>query len=340
MPDSVPDHLVVDQSQDIIRLFQGFLPARAIYVVAKLGIADHLAGGSKTSDELAAATGADPGALYRIMRLLAGVGVFHEEAGRNFSLLPLGETLRSDIPNSVRDFIFLHHDLIYHSWSEIMTAVEGKGTGAQAVFGKPLFEYLKENPDKAAIFHSALDNRSRRETAAIMDAYDFSACGRIVDVGCGNGAFMSQIQSRNDGVSAILFDRPEVITSAKSGAGGPLRACEFIAGDFFESVPGGGDTYVLKQILHDWLDDDALRILKSCRAAMSSGTRLLVVEALIGAPNQFTFTHLLDMAMLGMTGGLERTKEEFGFLFEKAGFRLERAVETMAPPCVLEAVPV
>jgi hypothetical protein len=207
--------------------------------------------------------------------------------------------------------------------------------------GKPVienqFEYLRANPAQEAIFPAAMGNRGRIETAAIIDAYDFSKCGTIVDVGGGNGAFLSGILAFCEQVSGVLFDQKSAIDVAKAGRGGLLPRCDFVAGNFFEAVPSGGDTYVLKRVLPDWTDQEVIRILENCRTAMMSKARLLIIDALIGPPNERSPGHLYDITFLVLLTGRVRTEEEYSALLHQTGFQLRRVFPTESDVSILEA---
>ena len=327
-------------SQSMIRLGMGFIPARVIYVAAKLGIADLMATVSHSAQELAQNVDVDIGALYRVLRILAGIGVLHESDAHRFSLTPLGETLRRDSTQSVRDYVLFLHEIQYKSLVNTIHSVRTGEPAFAETFGKPIFPFLQSNPEASGIFQAGLASRARTEIAALLEAYDFSGARRIVDVGGGNGALLSAILTRFDNVTGVLFDLAPAIEAAKSGLGGSLPRCEFIVGDFFEEVVAGADIYILKLVLHDWSDERAIRILQRCRAAMTNGNRLLVIEGLIGPPNDLSPTHLMDVMMLVTVAGVERTESEYTAVMEQAGFRLERTIPTKSDLYVLEAIPV
>lgn len=318
-------------AKSMIHLLMSYIPTRVIYVAVRLGLADHIADDGATAHELARTLQVHPGALYRVMRVLAGLGVLRQDNDR-FFVTQFGETLRKDSPQSVRDYAIYSHEFVYKEFGNIMDSVRT---------GKPVienhFEYLRANPEQERIFHAAMGNRGRIETAAIIDAYDFSKCGTIVDVGGGNGAFLSGILASYEEVSGVLFDQKSAIDAAKARHGGPLPRCEFVAGNFFEAAPSGGDTYVLKRVLPDWTDEEVIRILENCRTAMMSKARLLIIDALIGPPNEQTPGHLYDITFLVLLGGRVRTEEEYSALLRQTGFRLQRVLPTESDVSILEA---
>ena len=265
------------------------------------------------------------------MRVLAGLGALRQDNNR-FFVTPLGETLRKDSPQSVRDYTIYSHEFVYKEFGNILDSVR---TGKAVIENH--FEYLRARPETEAIFHAGMSNRGRIETVAIIDVYDFSTCGTIVDVGGGNGAFLSGILAAYGQVSGMLFDQKSAIDAAKAGRGGPLPRCEFVAGNFFEAVPPGGDTYVLKRVIPDWTDEEVIQVLKNCRAGMMTNTRLLVIDALIGPPNEQSPGHLYDITFLVLLNGRVRTEEEYSALLRQTGFRLQRVLPTESDVSILEA---
>ncbi len=324
----------LSHSQSMIRLFMGYIPTRVIYVAAKLGLADHIRDDGASAQDLAQTLNVHPDALYRVMRTLAGLGVLRQDDNDRFFVTPFGDTLRKDSPQSVRDYAIYSHEFIYERIRKIMDSVRT---------GKPVmenfFENLRANPEQQAIQLAGSGNKSRIETVAIIEAYDFSKCGKLVDVGGGNGAFLSGILASSEQVSGVLFEQKSAIDAAKSGRGGPLPRCEFVAGDFFGTIPSGGDTYVLKRVLDDWSDEDVIKILNNCRKAMKSEARLLIIEPLMGRPNELTPGHFSDMNFLvTFSGGRIRTEKEHANLLRQTGFRLRKNVPTESEVSILEAV--
>jgi hypothetical protein len=318
--------------QSMIRLVMGYIPTRVIYVAAKLGLADHIGDDGTSAHELARKLNLDAVALYRVMRVLAGLGVLRQDDDDRFFVTPFGETLRKDSPQSVRDYAIYNHEIIYDSFKSMVDSVR---TGKPAI--DDYFGFLRANPDKEAVFHAGMSNRGRFETAAVLDAYIFSEPQTVVDVGGGNGGFLSALLASCPQVLGVLVDQPSAIEAAKARRGGPLPRCQLVAQDFFDGVPSGGDAYILKRVLFDWTDEEALRILKNCRRAMNSDARLLIVEPLIGPPNEPCPAHLFDMTFLVMLHGRLRTADEYSGLLGQAGFRLQRVVPTQSEVSILEA---
>jgi hypothetical protein len=334
------------QAAELGQLIRGSLVTQLIHVAAALGIADHLRNGPKTSLELAASLRVDADALYRVLRALAGVGIFEETDPGRFGMTPLAQPLRSDGPGSLRALATVYGDQWW--WLACGGLLHSVRTGQPAfdhVHGKSLFAYLDEAADAAVLFNDFQTSMTRQDAAAVVGAYGFSEFTRVFDVGGGHGALITAVLKAYPGTTGVVFDQPAVIEGTKQRlrAEGLADRCTCIGGDFFESVPAGGDVYVLKDIVHDWDDDRATAILCNCRRAMahtpSITARLLVIEKVIPPGNTPFAGKLTDIVMLLVTGGRERTALEYNALLRKAGFALTRIVPTSAPASVIEAVP-
>jgi O-methyltransferase/methyltransferase family protein len=321
------------QAQAMIELFNSYIPTRVIYVAAKLDLADHIGDHGAVAQELAAKLNVHPDALYRFMRVLAGLGVLRQEGDDRFFVTAFGDTLRKNSSQSVRDYAIYSHESTYERVGKLLDSIRSGEPAVDDYFAK-----LGSDPERQAIFLAGSGNKSRVETAAIIAGYDFSRCGRVVDVGGGNGSFLSAVLTACEQVSGVLFDQSAAIEAAKSGRGGPMPRCEFVAGNFFDAVPPGGDTYILKRILDDWPDDKVLQILQNCRKVMPSGCRLLIIEPLMGPSNKLCPGHLADMNFLvTFKGGRIRTEEEHAKLLQQAGFRLRNSYSTESEVSMLEA---
>ncbi len=323
------------------QLICGYWNSQCIYVAAKLGIADLLASGPLSVHELAQKTNTHRTSLFRLLRALASLGVFAEEPGQRFALTPTAEPLRRDIPGSQWAMAVMMGEEHYRVWGELLYSVRSGKVAFDRVYGQPVFEYLSQNPEQAAIFDKAMTGVHGRETSAMVDAYDFSSFKAIADIGGGNGSTLCGILKRLPGLHGTLFDLPGVIERAGAtvDAAGLADRVHLVAGSFFESVPSGIDAYVLRHIIHDWDEEKALRILANVRQAISEEGRLLVVESVIPPGNEPFFGKLLDITMLVSPGGQERTADEYGDLFGRAGFRLTRIVPTSTEVSVIEGVP-
>lgn len=329
-------------AQALLRMISGSWIAQAIFVAAKLGIADLLASGPKSAETLAEATGVHPRALHRILRALASVGVFAADDEGRFCITPLAQPLQSDWPDSIRPFaIMAGSEWIWRSWGEIMHSVRTEKPAFDHVYGAPLFEYYSKHPETARIFVEGLTSRSRPENGAVVSAYDFPQAGTIVDIGGGQGSLLASILSSNPAARGVLFEMPHVLPMARPifEQAGIAERCTFVGGDFFESVPSDGDVYILKKVIHDWHDEEAQSILQTVRAAIPSHGRLLLIELVIPPGNEPSFGKLLDLLMLVYPGGRERTEAEHRSLLASAGFTLTRVLPTASTVSIVEAVP-
>lgn len=306
------------------RLVNGYQVTQAIHVAAVLGIADLLGDGPRSSDDLAAASGAHPDALYRLLRALASVGVFHEGEGRRFTLTDLGAGLRSDAPESLAGWAaFVGEAYYWQAWGALLHSVRTGENALRHLHGVDPWTLRARHPERSATFDRAMTSVARQVIASVLATYDFGRFGTIVDVGGGNGTFLAAILAQQPAVRGVLFDQPHVVAGA-----GPILAeagvtdrCEVVSGSFFDALPDGGDAYVLKAILHDWEDEDCIRILRTCRRAMAEGAALLVVERELGPPNETPESKFSDLNMLVSPGGREREPEAYAALFAAAGFR-------------------
>ena len=324
------------------RLINGFRVSQALAVAAALGVADLLAGGPRAIDDLAAATATHPDALYQLLRALAAEGVFHEGDGRVFALTPLAEGLRSDAPDSVRDWaIFAGEPTNLGAWGDLLHSVRTGENAFRHIYGVDIWTYRQRDPDLSASFDRAMTALSRPETV-VLAAYDIGRFHRVVDVAGGNGVFLAAILAKHPALHGVLFDQPSVVAGAAAllARAGVADRCERVGGSFFEAVPPGGDAYLLKSILHDWEDDDCRRILRTVRAAMAPGTPLLIVERDLGRPNERSDAKFIDLTMLVAPGGRERTAAEYAALVESAGFRFVGVIRSAADTAIFESVAV
>jgi ubiquinone/menaquinone biosynthesis C-methylase UbiE len=239
----------------------------------------------------------------------------------------------------VRDFAIYIHDLSYPAFGQFDGTIRTGKSTFEEIFGMPFYRHLQENPDRAAIFHAGIGNRGRIQATSIVEAYDFSTSRQVVDVGGGNGSFLSEILAAHANVSGVLIDRSVAIEAAKSGQGGSLPRCEFIDGDIFEDIFAGGDTYILKRILFDFSDEDAVCILNKCRSAIANDGRLLIIEMLQAPANQEDLSHALDLMFLVTMGGQTRTEEQYAELLAQSKFKFVKSIPTESDVTILEAAP-
>ncbi|HJP91991.1 MAG TPA: methyltransferase [Pyrinomonadaceae bacterium] len=326
----------------MLQIISGFWISRAVYVIAKLGIPDILKSGPKTAEELAAATKTHAPSLFRVLRALASVGVLSSADGR-FAQTPLSETLVTDAPGSLRWFavseLGQEH---YPAWGDLMHSVKTGEIAFDHFFGMDVWQYFQQNPEDAEVFNNSMSGMTAAANEAILSLYDFSGFNKIVDVGGGHGGLITSILKANPQLKGMLFDAPQVIEGAqpKIEAAGVAERCETVAGDFFKSIPAGGEAYIMKWIIHDWNDELATRILKNCRAQMPENGRLILVDSVVPETAEPHFSKFIDLNMLVMTGGKERTEKEFEKLLDAAGFRLLRVIPTDLPTSIIEAQPV
>jgi len=326
----------------LLELITGYWITQLIYVAAKLRLADLLRAGPRTSDELARETGAQPQALHRVMRALANVGVFTETAPRLFANTPLSEWLRHDVPGSLGPRALVSGEKDWRAWGALLRGVTTGAIPFDHVHGADHFAYLGAHPEEAAAFNETMTQFAEQFYRAVVAAYDFSCFRRIVDIGGGHGRLLTLVLEANPRTRGVLFDAPRVIEGACPAlvAVGVAERCECVAGDFFTNVPAEGDAYLMSHLLHDWDDKNSVAILKNVRGAMARGGRVLIIEKLIPPGNEPSLAKLMDIHMLVLSGGLERTEEEYRRLLADAGFRLERIVPTASIMSVLEARPV
>jgi hypothetical protein len=323
-------------------LIGGYRISQALHVAASLGIADLLAHGVRTSDELASETGSNPDVLYRLLSALAAIGVFHEDDGRSFSLTSVGDYLRSDAPSSLAGMAaYIGRPYYWNAWGHLQHSVRTGENAFRALHGTTVWEYRADHPEEGAVFDAWMTAMTRAVNASLLEAYDFGRFDTVVDVGGGQGALLAALLDRYPTLRGVLFDQPHVVAGAEQvlERAGVAGRCRVESGSFFDGVPEGGDAYLLKAIVHDWEDGEAAEILRSCRRAMGSAGTLLVVERLLGPPNEGADTKFSDLNMLVAPGGRERTLREFEALFESAGFRLRDRTPTAGPLAVIAASP-
>jgi SAM-dependent methyltransferase len=323
----------------LFQMASSYWTSQAIYVVAKLGIADLLKDRPLKCSEIAAIVGADVGSVFRLMRALSSLGIFAQTSDGYFYILPLGENLRADIPGSLKAIIITLGEIHYQACGALLHAVQTGSPAFDQVFGAGLFEYLGRNADAANSFNEGMASLARMLAYGVVLAYDLGRVSCIVDVGGGNGRFLETILEIYPEIQGTVFDSAATIERNRLRAGSKPRRCSYVAGDFFASVPQCGDLYFLCGVVHDWDDERALTILRNCRDAVSATGRLLLLETVVPENDSMHFSKILDLNMLAMSSGRERNRTEFHTLLATAGFRMSRIVATMAPQSVIEAIP-
>ena len=326
----------------LLQMMTGYWVSQSVYIAAKLGIADLVADGPRRVDELGAATQTHAPSLHRLLRALASVGVFTEAAPGTFALTPLAGLLRSGTPDSMRALAITYNEEMYQAWGDMLSSIRTGRPAFEHHFGMPVFTYFAQHPEPSRVFNEAMTAWTHQLVGAVVDAYDFSPFGTVVDVGGGQGALLASILQRHPHTRGVLFDQPHVAAEAREHltAAGVADRCTAVGGDFFTEVPAGGDAYVLSQIVHDWDDERCTAILRQCRRVMPAHGRLLIIELVLPPGDEPFFGKWLDLHMLAIPGGRERTAEEYGTLLRTADLALTRVVPTPPGPSVVEAVPV
>jgi len=323
----------------MLQLISGFWISRGIYITAKLGLADLVKDGAKTADELAAATEAHAPSLFRVLRALASVGIFTQDEQDRFGDTPLLQTLRSGVPGSLRSFAMTElGEEHYPAWGDFLHSVRTGGIAFDHAFGTDIWKFFAQHPDNAKIFNDAMSGLTAQANEALHAVYDFAGIKTLVDIGGGHGSLISSILRRNPDMRGILFDSPQVIEGARPviQSSDVAGRCELSSGNFFESVPAGGDAHILKWIIHDWDDAQSIAILKNSHRALPENGKRILVEAVVPAGREAHFSKFIELNMLVMTGGRERTEAEFRELYQRAGFRLTRVVPAESPFSVIE----
>jgi hypothetical protein len=333
---SLPPHA------QLIQIGTAYWASLMLLAAARLELADRLAGGARSSSELASELKLNPAALHRYLRSLAGMGVLTEVENQTFALTPLGEALKKDAPGSAYATIMtLTGDICMKSWNELLYSLQTGKTGMEKAFGKPLFDHLAERPDAASLFSETMVGFHGAEPPAVAEAYEFGEFGSIVDVGGATGNMLVHILKRHPQPRGVLFDMPHVVTDAPAllEAHGMTDRIAIESGSFFDAVPAGHDAYILSHIIHDWNEDQCQIILKNCREAIAADGRLLLVEMVLPEGDTPHPGKMLDMMMLVGPGGQERTPSEYSAQLGKAGFKMTRVVPTNSDVSVVEAVP-
>ena len=329
----------MDAGQRLGQMISGYWVSQAIYVAAKLELADKLASGPKTISELARATNTHADSLFRMLRALASVGIFRLNEAEKFELTSLAEGLRKDVPGSQWAMAVMMGEEHYRAYGELMYSVRTGRAAFEHVYGLPVFEYLGTKPQQAALFDAAMTSIHGQETGQMAAAYDWASLDVLADIGGGNGTTLIGLLQANPSLQGILFDLPHVVDRARSAVekAGLGQRCLLTGGSFFESVPAGADAYLLRHIIHDWDDSRAITILSNCRKQLRDGGRVLIVESVITPGNEPAFAKWLDLTMLTIPEGRERTEAQYEQLLSAAGLKLTRVVPTAGEISVLEA---
>ena len=334
-PQAPPPHV------QVIEMATGSWVSRIVYAAAKLNLADHLASGPLSAEDLAGRLDAHAPSLHRLMRTLASLGILSERAEKRFVLTDLGEALKTGARGCARASVLTAGSSWFQgAFDQIVYSVQTGETGFEKTQGMPIFDYLAQHPDEASLFSETMVGVHGEEPAAVAEAYDFSCFDTVVDVGGATGNLLAAILAQDKGLHGVLFDRPHVVADAPAllEARGVSDRVTIQAGSFFETIPSGAGAYVLSHVIHDWDEDECLAILGQVRKAMKPDGRLLLVEMVLPAGDTPHLGKILDMVMLVVPGGQERTQEEYRALLAKAGFHMARVVPTKSAVSVVEAV--
>lgn len=325
----------------LLRMMTGYWVSQAIYVAAKVGVADHLTNGPRPVEELAEATKTDGPSLRRVLRALASAGIFTEAIPGAYAHTPLSELLRSDVPGSMRSLAIMYNEEQYRAWGDVLQSVRTGNVAFDRHFGMNYFSYLAQHSEADRVFNEAMTGWTLQLADAVVEAYDFSPFQTIVDVGGSYGTLLAAALQANPDAHGILFDQPHVAAVAGEhlAQAGVADRCTTVGGDFFVEVSPHGDAYLLAQILHDWDDERSVEILRQCRRAIPAHGKLLVIELVLPEGEEPFFGKWLDLHMLVLLGARERTAAEYAALFDASGFALERVIPTSAGPSIVEAAP-
>jgi ubiquinone/menaquinone biosynthesis C-methylase UbiE len=324
------------------KIILGYQISQCLHVAAKLGIADLLVEGPKPVEELAVATGTNPAALGRFLRLLICEDIFAVDAQGRISLTPIGRLLSSAASHSLRPAaVYWSERWMWGPWGNLAHSLRTGAPAFELVHGVSFFDFLEHTPDARALFDGFISDGLHARPRTVVESHDFSQSRVIADIGGGQGALLAEILRANPTMRGILFDRPQVLEGARNRLedAGVMERCSIVAGNFFEQVPSGADTYLLSQIIHDWADEPARVILRNCRRVMDGGGKLFLIEQVLDHQRPQHTTALLDLTMLVILGGKERTASEYDSLFVDTGFKLVRIISTASPFSVIEAVP-
>ncbi len=341
-PDAVPPQAEMPSPQQkLLQIATAYWASSTLYFAAQTGLPDRLADAPKTADELAQETASDPRSMYRVMRTLAGMGIFTEDSSHRFALTPMGEALRTGTPGSVRSSVLILAGLCAKALDELPYSVATGKPGFEKVFGLPCFDWLAKHPAEASMVSETMVGFHGAEPAAVAAAYDYSQFDTVVDVGGATGNLLAAVLGHHAKPRGILFDRPHVVRDAPAllQTHGLADRVTIASGDFFDSVPSAHGVYLLSHIIHDWTEAQCLTILGNCRRTMTSNSRLHIIEMALPSGNTPHPGKMLDVIMLTFAGGEERTEPEYRDLLDKAGFRMTQVVPTSSAVSIIEAVP-
>lgn len=319
--------------EELLMLFSGEWVSRGIYAATKLEIADHLQAGPKSVNELAELTSSDCDSLERLLHTLAGFGIFQEVSSKTYANSEMSKMLVKSDPNSLHALSVFYGEDIHKTWDGLLGAIQTGKPAFPAVFDKPVFAYFRDNPERAALFGEAMKAKTKAVIESALTTYDFSQARRVYDIGGGLGHFMKALLAMHSEMQGLVFELPEVVDSIVAHP-----RMSIVSGDFFKTVPKGGDVYLLKSVIHDWDDAESEKILKNCHSAMSSESKLLLVEVVLQPEDRSIYANCMDLLMLAVTGGKERSLESFRQMLDHAGFEMQRVIPTETEFSIIEAI--
>lgn len=325
----------------VLELSSAFMATHAVYAVARLGVADALAAGPRSAEEVAGDVGTDADTTHRLLRASADHGIVRQDGDR-FALTALGRTLVSDSPGSMRSVVLMIGDPRYQAvWGRLPDAVRTGTPQAEAVHGVSMWELLERDADYAASFNDAMSRLTTLDWPTVEAVYDFTSFGTVVDVGGGHGQLLALMLGAAPAAEGVLLEQPSLIGPAEQRLrdAGVLDRCRLVGGSFFDTAPDDGDLYVLRRVVHDFGDEQAVALLSTLRRHMPADATLLLMESVVPAGHEPHFAKSLDLDMLLFVGGRERTEDEFASLLDRSGFQLTRVIPTISTIALVEARP-
>jgi len=327
------------EREDLLNVVSGQWIAQGVYTAAKMDVAGHLLNGTKSIEQLAQVTNSDEDSLYRLMRMLASAGIFNELPGQNFANTPSSALLAEKHPQSLRTLVLFYNSEINQSFDNLDQSIKRGIPAFDLTFQKSIFEYFRDNPAAAKLFNEAKKQKSGLVATSCIGSYNFGKFSTVYDIGGGAGLFLDALLQKHPRMRGLLFEQPAVIAEAKPQLETFGQRCGLIAGDFFKTIPPDGDAYLLQSVLHDWDDLNAVKILKQCSSAMKKGAKLLIIEPLMRPANEKDYAKCIDLLTMAVTGSKERTEEDFHYLLQQAGFRIDSITRTETEFVVIQASP-
>ncbi|MDN3505775.1 MAG: methyltransferase [Simkaniaceae bacterium] len=329
--------LFATEREELLDIVSGQWIAQGVYTAAKMDVAGHLLNGTKNIEQLARATDADEDSLYRLMRLLASAGIFEELPGQNFANTPSSALLAEKHPQSLRTLVLFYSSEINQSFANLDQGIQQGIPAFDLTFQKSIFEYFRDNPAAAKLFNEAKQQKMRLVASSCINSYNFGKFSTVYDIGGGVGQFLDSLLQKHPRMRGLLFEQPEVIAQARPQLESFGQRCGLIAGDFFKSIPPDGDAYLLQSVLNDWDDVNAVKILKQCNSSMKRGAKLLIVEPLMRPANEKDYAKCIDFLIMAVTGSKERTEEDFRYLLQQAGLKLDSITRTETEFVIIQA---